>query len=88
MGKEHRLAERRQEIIEAVGKAGKLSVTRLSERFDVSEVTIRQDLQELHDQGFLLRTRGGAVSSNKMPEMSFDMRQQQHPGLSFSDLPK
>lgn len=81
MGKEHRLVERRQEIIEAVGEAGKLSVTQLSKRFDVSEVTIRQDLQELHDQGFLLRTRGGAVSSNKMPEMSFDMRQQQHAAL-------
>ena len=78
MGKEHRLEERRQEIIGAVGKVGKLSVVELSRRFDVSEVTIRQDLQELHDQGFLLRTRGGAVSSNKMPEMSFDMRKQQH----------
>lgn len=78
MGKEHRLVERRQEIVEAVGKANKLTVAQLSERFDVSEVTIRQDLQALHDQGFLLRTRGGAVSSKKMPEMSFDMRQQQN----------
>jgi DeoR/GlpR family transcriptional regulator of sugar metabolism len=78
LGKEHRLVERRQEIIDAVGKAGKLSVAQLSDHFDVSEVTIRQDLQELHDQGFLLRTRGGAVSSKRMPEMSFDMRQQQN----------
>lgn len=78
MGKEHRLVERRQEIVEAVGKTDKLTVAQLSKRFDVSEVTIRQDLQALHDQGFLLRTRGGALSSNKMPEMSFDMRQQQY----------
>lgn len=81
MGKEHRLVERRQEIVEAVGKADKLTVAQLSERFGVSEVTVRQDLQALHDQGFLLRTRGGAVSSNKMPEMSFDMRQQQNAAM-------
>lgn len=81
MGKEHRLVERRKEIVEAVGKADKLTVAQLSERFDISEVTIRQDLQALHDQGFLLRTRGGAVASNKMPEMSFDMRQQQNAAM-------
>ncbi len=78
MGKEHRLAERRQEIVEVVRKVGKISVAELSERFDTSEVTIRQDLQELHEQGFLLRTRGGALSANKMPEFSFDVRQQQN----------
>jgi len=81
LGKEHRLVERRKDIVDAVGKADKLTVAQLSERFDVSEVTIRQDLQALHDQGFLLRTRGGAVSSNKMPEMSFDMRMQQNAAM-------
>ena len=76
MGKEHHLIERRQEIVEAVGKADKLSVLQLSKRFNVSEVTIRNDLQALNDQGFLLRTRGGAVSTKKMHEFSFDVRQQ------------
>ncbi len=78
MGKEHRLAERRQQIIEVIEKAGQLSVIELSTHFDVSEVTIRQDLQALSEQGFLLRTRGGAVSTNTMPEFSFDVRQQQY----------
>lgn len=77
MGKAHRLTERRQQIIETVGKYGQLSVTELSRKLDVSEVTIRHDLQALSDQGFLLRTRGSAVSTNKMPEFSFDVRQQQ-----------
>lgn len=77
MGKAHRLAERRQQIVEAVGKYGQLSVSELSKQLDISEVTIRHDLQALSDQGFLLRTRGGAVSINKMPEFSFDVRQQQ-----------
>jgi DeoR/GlpR family transcriptional regulator of sugar metabolism len=78
LGKEHRLPERRQQILEAIEKAGQLSVAELSVYFDVSEVTIRQDLQALSEQGLLLRTRGGAVSTNTMPEFSFDVRQQQY----------
>ncbi len=77
MGKEHRLAERRQSIIAALTEAGQLSVAELSARFDVSEVTIRQDLQALSDQSLVLRTRGGALSTGAMPEFSFDVRQQQ-----------
>ncbi len=78
MGKEHRLAERRQAILAALEEAGQLSVDDLSSRFDVSEVTIRQDLQALSERGLLLRTRGGAYSSNTLPELSFELRQQQY----------
>lgn len=77
MGKEHRLAERRQNIVAALEEAGELSVEDLSARFDVSEVTIRQDLQALSNQGLLLRTRGRAFATSIMPEFSFDVRQQQ-----------
>lgn len=77
MGKEHKLAERRQNIIATLAEAGQLSVIELSNRFDVSEVTIRQDLQSLSEQGVLLRTRGGALSIDALPEFSFDVRQQQ-----------
>ncbi|HXV99939.1 MAG TPA: DeoR family transcriptional regulator, partial [Anaerolineae bacterium] len=62
MGKEHRLVERRQSILAALEAAGELSVGSLSTRFDVSEVTIRQDLQALSNQGLLLRTRGRAFA--------------------------
>jgi DeoR family transcriptional regulator of aga operon len=77
MGKEHRLAERRQQILDAIEKAGQLSVAKLSAQFGVSEVTVRQDLQALNERGLLLRTRGGALSTNTMPEFSFDVRQHQ-----------
>ena len=77
MGKVHRLAERRQEIVNVLAEAGQLSVLELSGRFNVSEVTIRQDLQALSEQGLLLRTRGGALSINALPEFSYDVRQQQ-----------
>ncbi len=77
MGKGHRLVERRQAILGAIEEAGQLSVSDLSDLFSVSEVTIRQDLKSLSDQGLLLRTRGGALSPNTLPELSFELRQQQ-----------
>lgn len=77
MGKEHRLTERRKEILAALEQTGQLSVTDLSTRFGMSEVTIRQDLQALSEQGLLLRTRGRAFATNVLPEFSFDVRQQQ-----------
>jgi len=77
LGKAHRQAQRRQRILTALQEAGQLSVVDLSTRFNVSEVTIRHDLQALGEQDLLLRTRGGAVSINSMPEFSFDVRQQQ-----------
>ena len=78
MGKEHHLTERRQAILTVLERAGQLSVLELSAHFDVSEVTIRNDLQAMSEQGFLLRTRGGAMATQVMPEMSFDVRQQQY----------
>jgi DeoR/GlpR family transcriptional regulator of sugar metabolism len=78
LGKGHRLAERRQGIVNALAETGQMTVAELSNLFNVSEVTIRQDLTALNEQGLLLRTRGGAVSSNAMPEFSYDVRQQQH----------
>ncbi|RME74700.1 MAG: DeoR/GlpR transcriptional regulator, partial [Chloroflexi bacterium] len=78
MGKGHRLAERRQNILQALNQAGQMTVAELSARFGVSEVTIRQDLQALSEQGLLLRTRGGALSIDVLPEYSFDVRQQQN----------
>jgi DeoR/GlpR family transcriptional regulator of sugar metabolism len=77
LGKEHRLTARRQSILTAVKEAGQLSVVELSTRFGVSEVTIRQDLQALSEQDLVLRTRGGAVATTVLPELTFDIRQQQ-----------
>jgi DeoR/GlpR family transcriptional regulator of sugar metabolism len=78
VGKGHRLAERRHEILSILKEAGQLSVSDLSTRFDVSEVTIRMDLQALSQQNLLLRSRGGALAISALPELSFDIRQQQY----------
>lgn len=57
--------ERRKKIIELLSKEGKVKVIELSKLFGISEVTIRNDLTELEQQGLLERIHGGAVSTNK-----------------------
>ncbi len=54
--------ERRDRIVALLEENGRASVSELSQRFDVSEVTIRGDLDILARQGLLVRTRGGAVA--------------------------
>jgi len=76
VGKEHRLTERRQAIIEALEEAGQLSVSELSQRFGVSEVTIRGDLQALSEQGLIQRVRGGAIITTVLPDLTYEVRMQ------------
>ena len=55
------LQERLDQITTLLLEQGRVSVAVLSERFGVSAVTIRNDLDTLEQQGRLLRTHGGAV---------------------------
>lgn len=48
-------------ILELVNGTGRISVVDLSAQLGVSEVTIRQDLTLLENQGFLKRVHGAAV---------------------------
>ncbi|MFJ6770905.1 DeoR/GlpR family DNA-binding transcription regulator [Kitasatospora sp. NPDC091257] len=55
-------ADRAARILSHVATAGSVDVHALAELLGVSGATVRRDLQELHDQGLLHRTRGGAVT--------------------------
>lgn len=71
------LAERRRAIVELVQTQGRVAVTELSQRFGVSEVTIRADLQALAEQKLLVRTHGGAVRmDNNLEELALTLRRQ------------
>ena len=50
-------------IVEIVNQMGKVTVGELSERLDVSSVTIRRDLERLEEKELLVRTHGGAMSA-------------------------
>ena len=52
---------RKDKILEYHRTRSTASVTELSSLLDVSEVTVRQDLNTLAADGFLARTRGGAI---------------------------
>lgn len=54
------LNQRRTKILEMVREDGHVKVQELSHIFGVSDVTIRQDLEELEQQGFVQREYGGA----------------------------
>lgn len=53
--------QRRQQIVALVQEQGEVSVEKLSQLFETSEVTIRKDLTALEESGFLLRRYGGAI---------------------------
>lgn len=55
-------SQRKQKIMTILAETPAVKVTELSELFQVSEVTIRRDLQELEEAGLLKRTHGGAVN--------------------------
>ncbi len=57
---------RREEIIELIQSQGKVKVSELSQKYNISEVSIRKDLEMLEAQGHLSRIHGGAVGMNKL----------------------
>lgn len=54
-------AERRKIILEKVHEEKKVIVSELSREFEVSEETIRRDLEKLADEGHVVKSYGGAV---------------------------
>ncbi|MCK5737290.1 MAG: DeoR/GlpR transcriptional regulator [Spirochaetaceae bacterium] len=58
----HIPAQRRQLILAELSTAGAVRVDELGRRFDVSEMTVRRDLDALEAEGLLERTHGGAIA--------------------------
>lgn len=70
-------AVRRDKILTFLQERASATVNELSGLCDVSEVTIRQDLNQLSDEGLLVRTRGGALLANRnAKESTFAVRQE------------
>jgi DeoR family transcriptional regulator, aga operon transcriptional repressor len=53
--------ERRREILELVQREGRVMVKDLGRRFSTSLITIRKDLEDLHQRGLIHRAHGGAL---------------------------
>lgn len=78
------LPRERLEIIKDIAKRDKkLYVSKLSGKFEVTEETIRRDLEKLEKEGLVTRTYGGAIlnSNVKNDEIQFPKRIKKNKGL-------
>jgi DeoR family transcriptional regulator, fructose operon transcriptional repressor len=55
------VAERRQRVLELVHRKGVMALDDIAREIDVSQSTLRRDLNYWHQQGVLKRTHGGAI---------------------------
>ena len=58
------MTERQSKLIKLVNLYQKIEVSRLAELLDVSQVTIRKDLDHLEEEGLLSREHGYALIKN------------------------
>jgi DeoR family fructose operon transcriptional repressor len=69
--------ERRVRLLEMVRLRGFAALPDLAEEFDVSESTVRRDLDHLEEQGSARRTHGGVFYTGPSPKLQhFEQRQQ------------
>ena len=73
--------ERKEKILEIVNRKKTVKVSELSTILKASEVTVRRDLDELHNEQKLYRTHGGAMvmrhEQNEIPWQELRVRQQE-----------
>ena len=72
------LIPRHQEILELVKQSGFLSTEELTKVFKVTAQTIRRDINELCEKGFLRRYHGGAGLASSIENVDYSARQVQN----------
>lgn len=65
--------DRREKILKLISEKGKVYVHELSLLFKVSEVTIRNDLDQLEKKNHLIRARGGAMKIEGQVSLDFKL---------------
>lgn len=72
--------ERRQSLLELLRAQPGLRVPEIAQMLQVSEGTVRNDLNALEDEGYLTRVHGGAVlnSATQLVNAAFGIRHQEH----------
>lgn len=69
--------ERRGEILQKLMIDGKVVVNELADKYEVTEETIRRDLEKLESEGYAKKTYGGAVRNDNMTsELPYVVRKQ------------
>lgn len=68
-----KLNERQKQIVNMLHRTGEVKISELKERFSVTDMTLRRDLEKLEQNGVLKRTYGGAILVSRdlaLPERS------------------
>ncbi|MCX8583941.1 MULTISPECIES: DeoR/GlpR family DNA-binding transcription regulator [unclassified Gilliamella] len=76
--------ERRELILEDLITAGTVYVSELARKYDVSYETIRKDLSQLEEKGFLVKCHGGATLKQGAIEHPFQIREKENASLKKS----
>jgi len=86
---------RRKMILEMLENKGKVRNSDLAKVFNVSTVTIRNDLEKLEEKGLLIRTRGGGIKSDRVRidyqlnyESNLHLKEKQAIGKKAAELVK
>lgn len=73
-------ADRQRQILNLITQDGVVQVQDLSDRFGVSVLTIRRDLDHLAQEGLIERTHGGATLRRSLPiEPAYAQKALEHP---------
>ncbi len=70
--------ERRERILEKLVSTGSVHVSDLANEFSVTYETIRKDLAHLEEQGYLVKTHGGATLKQNAIENPFPVREREN----------
>jgi DeoR/GlpR family transcriptional regulator of sugar metabolism len=72
-------ATRKKRIKDLLTEKKSVTVSELSDKFNVTEETIRRDLNALHKEGALIRTHGGAfIQEGTLNEINYNLRETDH----------
>ena len=66
--------KREQKIISLLESKGELRLNELSEQLDISLSTLRKNLAVMQEKGLVIRTYGGVMSVNRVPDETFDSK--------------
>ena len=69
-----KISKREEEIIALLESRGKISSLELSELLGISPSTLRKQLSDMQDRGLLIRTYGGVMSVNRVPDETFESK--------------
>ena len=70
--------ERQNIIIKLLNEKQRITVKELSKHINVSEATLRSDLNKMELEGLLIRTHGGAMLKPESTDTSFSVRSQKN----------